>query len=405
MEPKMIRPGIYAVGAVDWDRRLFDSLIPLPDGTSYNSYLVKGSQKTALIDTVDPTKKSVLMQHLQELSITSLEYIIAHHAEQDHSGALPEVIRQYPEAKIVVSTRCKPMLMDLLHIPEKQFLEVQDGETLSLGDRTLKFIYTPWVHWPETMVTYMPEEKILFSCDFFGSHLATTELYVTDEGQVHESAKRYFAEIMMPFRVNIEKNLEKIKSIDIGLIAPSHGPVYDRPEFITSLYRSWVFDESKNLAVIAYVSMHDSTREMVRYLTEALGRKDVEVQQFDLTVSDPGKLAMSLVDATTLVLGTPTVLAGPHPLAAYAAFLANALRPKLKYATIIGSYLWGGKTVEVIKNLIPNLNVELFPPVVIKGLPRTEDYAALEKLAETIAEKHRILPARSAWHILRSEKR
>ncbi|HEX7475310.1 MAG TPA: FprA family A-type flavoprotein, partial [Dehalococcoidales bacterium] len=293
MESRVLKPGIFAVGAVDWDRRLFDSLIPLPDGTSYNSYLVKGSQKTALIDTVDPTMKDVLLGHLSELGINNLDYIVAHHGEQDHSGSLPAVIERFPAAKIVVSTRCKGILMDLLHIPEQQFLEVQDGDTLSLGDRTLKFIYTPWVHWPETMVTYAVEDKILFTCDFFGSHVATTDLYVSDEAQVYESAKRYFAEIMMPFHANIEKNLQKLQGYEIGLIAPSHGPIYDKPDFILKLYNSWVFDDPKNIAVVAYVSMHDSTRIMARYLTEALRKKGVEVQQFDLTTSDIGKLAMS----------------------------------------------------------------------------------------------------------------
>ncbi len=392
MEPTTIRPGIFSVGSVDWDRRLFDCLIPLPDGTSYNSYLVKGSEKTALIDTVDPAKEEELFTHLQQTGIKKIDYIIAHHAEQDHSGALPAVLRKYPEAKVVTNPRCKGMLMDLLHIAPEQFQEVQDGEVISLGDRTLKFIYTPWVHWPETMVTYLAEEKMLFSCDFFGSHLATTDLYVTDEGRAYEAAKRYYAEIMMPFHTNIEKNLEKLKGYEIEIIAPSHGPLYNRPEFILKLYRSWVFDEPRNIAVIAFVSMHGSTLKIVNYLTEALARKGVEVKRFDLAVTDIGNLAMSLVDAATLILGTPTVLAGPHPVAAFAAFLANALRPKLKYATIVGSYLWGGRTVDVIKGMLPNLNnVQLLEPVLLKGLPKEADYAGLEKLADEIVEKHKSL--------------
>ena len=281
MKPSAIRPGIYGVGAVDWDRRLFDSLIPLPDGTSYNSYLIQGRDKTALIDTVDPTMEKVLLGHLQELEIKNLDFIIAHHAEQDHSGTIPAVLRQFPEARVVCSPRCKSMLMDLLAIPAERFIEVQDGDTLSLGDRTLKFIYTPWVHWPETMVTYLAEEKILFTCDFFGSHLATTDAFVTDEGRVNEAAKRYYAEIMMPFHTNIEKNLEKLKGYAIDIIAPSHGPMYDKPEFILKLYHSWVFDEPKNIAVIAFVSMHGSTLQMVNYLAESLARRGIEVKQFD----------------------------------------------------------------------------------------------------------------------------
>jgi flavorubredoxin len=299
------------------------------------------------------------------------------------------VLDAYPQAKAVVTPKCKEMLMDLLLVPEERFITVNDGETLSLGDKTLEFIYTPWVHWPETMVTYLKEDRILFSCDFFGSHLATTDLYVTDEGQVFESAKRYYAEIMMPFRTIIQKNLEKIKDHAINIIAPSHGPMYNKPDFIINAYRSWAFGEPKNIVVLPYISMHDSTREMVKFLVEALARRGVTVKRFDLTVTDIGKLAMSLVDAATVVLGTPTVLAGPHPNVAYAAFLANALRPNIKFASIIGSYGWGGKTVEMLTGLIPNLKVEVLEPVLCKGYPRETDFKALDTLAETIAQKHK----------------
>jgi flavorubredoxin len=280
------------------------------------------------------------------------------------------------------------MLIDLLRIPEDRFLVVDDGQTLSLGDKTLKFIHTSWVHWPETMVTYLEEERILFSCDFFGSHIATSDLYVTDEGRVYEAAKRYYAEIMMPFRKVIEGNLEKLKDYDTDVIAPSHGPIYDRPAFILDAYRDWVMGKPKNLVVLPYVSMHGSTRRMVDYLVSALVRRGIGVQQFDLAAADIGRLAIALVDAATIVVGTPTVLGGPHPVAGYAAFLANALRPKAKFLSIIGSYGWGGKTVDVLGGMIPNLKVEVLDPVLAKGLPGEKEVKALESLAATIANKH-----------------
>jgi flavorubredoxin len=194
---------------------------------------------------------------------------------------------------------------------------------------------------------------------------------------------------MMPFRTTIQKNLEKVKGYEISLIAPSHGPLYDKPEFIVKAYNSWVFDKPKNIVVIAYTSMHGSTRKMVEHLVGALAQRDVTVQQFDLSVSDIGKLAMALVDAATVVIGTPTVLAGLHPNAAYAAFLANALRPKLRFASIIGSYGWGGKAVEQLAAMIPNLKVEVLEPVLCKGLPREADFKALDNLADTIAKRHK----------------
>jgi len=389
MTKVMLREGVHWVGAIDWDRRLFDALIPLPDGTSYNSYLIKGSEKTALIDTVDPTMQDALINHLSELKIENIDYVIANHAEQDHSGAIPQVLEKYTGAKVVCTLKCKDMLIDLLMIPEEKFITVNDKETISLGDRTLEFIHAPWVHWPETMLTYLSEDKILFPCDFFGSHLATTDLYVTDEGQVYEAAKRYYAEIMMPFRNTIQKNLEKLKDYAIDIIAPSHGPMHNRPEFILKAYHSWAFDEPKNIVVLPYISMHASTRKMVEYLVGALAQRGVTVKQFDLAVTDIGKLAMALVDAATVVIGTPTVLAGPHPNAAYAAILTNALRPNLKFASIIGSYGWGGRTVEYLTGMLPNLKVEILEPVLCKGFPQEADFKALDNLANVIAQKHK----------------
>ena len=383
--------GVHWAGAIDWDRRLFDSLVPLPDGTSYNSYLVKGSEKTALIDTVDPTMTDVLMRHLNELGIKQIDYVIANHAEQDHSGTIPLILGRHPEAKLVCTPRCKDMLIDLLMVPAEKFITVNDKDTISLGNRALEFIHAPWVHWPETMLTYLREDKILFPCDLFGSHLATNEPYVTDEGQGYETAKRYFAEIMMPFRPNIQKHLERLKGYKIDIIAPSHGPMHNKPELILKAYHSWVFDEPKNIVVLPYISMHGSTQKMVEYFVEALTQRGVGVKQFDLTVTDIGKLAMALVDAATVVVGTPTVLAGPHPNVISAVFLANALRPRIRFVSIIGSYGWGGKTVEQLQAMLPNLKVEILEPVLCKGYPREADFKALDKLATTIAQKHKEL--------------
>ncbi len=389
MKPREIREGINWVGAIDWDRRLFDSLIPLPEGTSYNSFLVKGSDKTALIDTVDPTMRQVLLDNLDEAGVESIDYVIANHAEPDHSGSIPFILEKYPEATVLATPRCKVLLIDRLMVAEDRITPVEDGETVSLGDRTLEFIYVPWVHWPETMATYLQEEKILFPCDFFGSHQATSDLFVTDEGHTYEAAKRYYAEIMMPFRLIIQKNLEKLEDYEIDIIACSHGPLYDRPEFILEAYHDWVFNDPGNIVVVPYVSMHGSTKKMVEHLVNALVERDVTVEQYDLVSADIGKLAMSLVDAATVVIGTPTVLTGPHPAAAYAAVLVNVLKPKLKYLSIIGSYGWGGKTVETLAGMVPNLKVDILEPVLCKGYPKDEDIQALEKLADTIAEKHR----------------
>ncbi|MBN2380461.1 FprA family A-type flavoprotein [candidate division WOR-3 bacterium] len=393
MIPRKITEGIQWIGAVDWDRRLFDSLIPLPDGTSYNAYLIQGNDKTVLVDSVDPSMTHILMSQLEK--VPRIDYVISHHAEQDHSGAIGKVVEKYPEAKVVCTKKAKVMLIDLLLLPEDRFKTVEDSETVDIGGRILKFIHTPWVHWPETMVTWLEEDKILFSCDFFGSHIATTDLYVTDEGRVYEAAKRYFSEIMMPFRTIIADNLKKLEPYDIKMIAPSHGPIYDKPSFIIDAYKDWVLSEPRNLVVIPYVSMHSSTRKMIDYLVPALAERGIEVQQFDLAVSDIGKLAMSLVDAATIIVGTPTVIGGPHPLAVYGTYLANLLRPKVKFLSVIGSYGWGTKAVETLAGMIGNLKVDVINPVIIKGVPKEEDFKSLDKLADAVAAKHReagILP-------------
>ncbi|NLD38779.1 MAG: FprA family A-type flavoprotein [Desulfatiglans sp.] len=387
MQKRKIKDGIFKLGSIDWDRRLFDSLIPLPDGTSYNAYLICGSEKTVLIDSVDPVMCDELMEQLSD--VKKVDYIISHHAEQDHSGSIPMVLKRYPDAKVIASPKAKGMLMDLMHIDENAFVTVEDGETISIGNKSLKFIHTPWVHWPETMVTYLVEDKILFSCDFFGSHIATSDIYVTDQCRVHEAAKRYFAEIMMPFRNVIEKNLEKLKDYDIQMICPSHGQVYDKPDWIMDAYKEWVTGGPKNLVSLPFISMHGSTRVMIERLLSGLTAQGVSVELFNLAVTDIGKLAMSLVDAATIVVGVPTVLAGPHPVVAYATFLANAIRPRTKFLSIIGSYGWGGKTVETLSGMIPNLKVEVVEPVLVKGLPKEADLLAIDRLAQAIADKHR----------------
>jgi len=391
MAVRKLKKDIYSVGGIDWDRRLFDELIPLPEGTTYNSYLINGGKKTALIDTVDPRTEEELIVNLNKLKIKKIDYLISNHAEQDHSGTIPVIIDLYPEAKVVTNEKCKNMLIDLLHIPDKKFKVIRDKEKLSLGNKTLEFIITPWVHWPETMVTYLKEDKILFSCDFFGSHYASSDLFIEKEEIELMNAKRYYAEIMMPFRSQIKRNLKKLEDYEINIIAPSHGAVYQNPELIINAYKKWTGDDVTNEVIIPYVSMHGSTKKMVDYLYNVLVERGIKTTPFNLLETDTGSLAISLVNTATVILATPTILTGPHPNVVYAAVLLNALRPKTKYISIIGSYGWGGKTIEVLKSLISNLKVELIEPYLSKGYPNKKDFKALDKLADEILKRHKKL--------------
>jgi flavorubredoxin len=389
MAARKIRDNVFFVGAIDWSRRLFDSLIPLPDGTSYNSYFIRGSKKNALIDTVDPAKEEQLIANLKAVGADRIDYIVSNHTEQDHSGWIPRMLELHPEAKVVTNAKCKEFLQDHLLISEEKFILIEDGETLSLGDKTLQFIIAPWVHWPETMFTYLAEDRILFPCDFLGSHLAPSELFVDDITDFYEGAKRYYAEIMMPFRTNIQKHLKRLKEFEIDIVAPSHGPIHLNPKPIMDAYAEWSSDEVENVVIIPFVSMHGSTERMVEHLIGQLDKRDILVKPFDLVKADLGKLAMALVDAATIVIGTPTLLVGAHPKAIYAAALVNALRPKTRFAGIIGSYGWGTRMVDQLKGILANLKVEMFEPVVVKGYPKPADLSALDNLADRILEKHR----------------
>jgi len=382
---------IYWVGSIDWDRRLFDELIPLPDGTSYNSYLVKNKDDALLIDTVDPAKKEEFFQNLKEAKVEKISYIIAHHAEQDHAGCIKDVLKKYPGCRVITNKKCKGLLIDELHLEDKDFYEIEDGEIFQFGNKKYQFIFAPWVHWPETFLTYLPEERILFTCDFLGSHLATSKLWSEDDDHIYHAAKRYYAEIMMPFRHMINDYLGKLQKIPLEIIAPSHGPIYKNPEFILKAYREWVSDNVKDEVIIPYISMHGSTEKMVNYLMEQLISRDIKVTPYHLIYTDIGKLAISLVDAATIILASPTVLTGPHPQVVYAAYLCNILKPKAKYAGIIGSFGWGSKMEKDILQLLKNLKVELLPTVMVKSNPRKEDYLKLNQLADTIAKNHSVL--------------
>ncbi|NPV88165.1 FprA family A-type flavoprotein [Coprothermobacteraceae bacterium] len=386
MKPRKITDDVYFVGAPDWDRRYFDSLIPLPQGTSYNAYLIKGEHKTALIDTVDPSKWEMLDAYLS--SVNSLDYVIVQHVEQDHSGSLPMVLQKYPEATVITNAKAKELLLSHLHVPEDRITVIKDGDSVDLGGLRLLFILTPWVHWPETMVTYLPERQVLFTCDFFGSHLATSDLFVLEEKLVYQGAKRYYAEIMSPFRGLIRTHLGKVRKLDLRLIAPSHGPVYSNPEFILSAYEEWSSEMPKNVVLIPWVSMHGSTQAMVDFLTYELVELGLNVDRFDVSTADLGELTMATVDAATIILASPTTLTGPHPAAEMAAYWIGALRPKARSFGIIGSYGWGTRMVDVIKGLWSSVNAEFLEPILVKGYPTEADFNKLAELARTIAQKH-----------------
>lgn len=389
MKFQEIKNNIFYCGLNDCDRRIFDELIPLEHGTSYNSYLVKGSEKTAIIDTMYPPKTKEYLKRLSDNQIGKVDYIIANHGEQDHSGSIPALLEKYPNAIVLTNSKVAENIKNMLFVPEEKIRVIADGEEVSLGDKTLKFIFAPGVHWPDTMFTYVKEDNVIFTCDFLGAHFTFSDVFAPESVELEKSAKRYYAEIMMPFRMMSKKYTKMIKDMNVDMILPSHGPVYKNPDFILDLYTDWTSDAPKNLVALPYVSMYESTKEMIDYLSEKLEAKGIKTFKFDMVEDDLGDLAMTLVDAGTIVMGTSMVLAGPHPVSINVAYIASVLRPKAKFASLVGSYGWGGKLFDLIAQILAPLKLDLIEPLQIKGKLKEDDYKKLDEMAESIFEKHK----------------
>lgn len=389
MKFQEIKNNIFYCGLNDCDRRIFDELIPLEHGTSYNSYLVKGSEKTAIIDTMYPPKTKEYLKRLFDNQVGKVDYIIANHGEQDHSGSIPALLEKYPNAIVLTNPKVAENIKSMLLVPEEKIRVISDGEEISLGDKTLKFIFAPGVHWPDTMFTYIKEDNVIFTCDFLGAHYTFSDVFAQESVELEKSAKRYYAEIMMPFRMMCKKYTQMIKDMNVDMILPSHGPVHTRPDYILDLYTDWTSDSPENLVVLPYVSMYESTKEMIDYLSTKLEEKGIKTFKFNIVDDDLGDLAMALVDAATIVMGTSMVLAGPHPMAVNVAYLASVLRPKAKFASLIGSYGWGGKLFDLIAQMLAPLKLDLVEPLQIKGKPKDDDFKKLEEMAESIYEKHK----------------
>lgn len=391
MKFKKIVDNILYCGLNDENRAIFDELIPLEHGTSYNSYIVKGSEKVAIIDTMYPPKTEEYLKNLDENGITKVDYIIANHGEQDHSGSIPALLEKYPDAMVVTNSKCSDNLREMLFVPRERLHIIGDGDKLSLGDKTLQFIFAPNVHWPDTMFTHVLEDSVLFTCDFLGAHYTFDDIFAKPSEELTHSAKRYYAEIMMPFRMLCRKYTNLVKTLNVKFVCPSHGPVYNNPSDILDLYEDWTKDEGKNLVLLPYVSMYGATKEMIEYLSEKLEAKGIKTLVYDIIRGDLGDLAMGLVDATTMVLGVSMVLAGPHPAAVNTAYLAGVLRPKLKIASFVGSYGWAGKLFEPLADCVSKLKLDIIEPIQVKGRLTSDDYKKLDAMVESIYSKHKAL--------------
>jgi flavorubredoxin len=382
-----ISENVYWVGVRDWNRRLFDALIPLPKGTSYNSYLVISENKKALIDTVNPGFEKEFEEKIRRVTDPSeIDYVIMNHAEPDHAGGIPYMMSINSKAKLVTTSKGAKMAQTFYKVPEKRIQVVRDQEKIDLGGKTLQFIEAPMLHWPETMFTYLQESKILFPCDFFGSHLAKG-LYDDETEDLLVHAQRYWGEIMMPFRIMAQKALEKIKDLKIGIIAPSHGPIHRNTERILNAYKKWANGETRKKATIVYATMWNSTEKMIQPIAETLAAEGIEIAVYNLALADLGDLAKDLVDSRAIVLGAPTVLGGAHPLAVYATYLVKALRPPLKFGVVLSSYGWGGGAIKHVQEILGPTKIEIVGATEINGPPAEGDVKQIIEFGKNLARK------------------
>ena len=388
---KKIKENILYAGMNDSDRLIFDELIPLDKGTSYNSYIVKGSEKTAVIDTMYPKFTKEYIKSFDDNGITKVDYIIANHGEQDHSGSIPALLEKFPQAVVVTNATCANNIKEMLLIPDEKIKIIKHNDELSLGDKTLQFIIAPGVHWPDTMFTYIKEDNIICTCDFLGAHYIFDDVFAVPSKELEKSAKKYFAEIMMPFSTVCRKYTQQIKDMNVDMILPSHGPVHKNPNYILDLYEDWAGEKGKNLVLLPYVSMYNSTEEMIDYLAEKLEQEGIPSIKYDMVTGNLGDLAIALVDGTTIIIGTSMVLANAHPAAFNTVYLASLLKPKAKIASFIGSYGWGGNLFGKMSELLAPLKLDIAEPVLVKGKAKQEDYLKLDKMADEIYEKHKAL--------------
>jgi flavorubredoxin len=384
-----IAPGIFWVGAVDWHRRVFDALVPLPYGTTYNSYLVVGNDKIALVDTVNPGFESELFEKIEKIvNPEKIDYVIMNHAEPDHAGGIPAVLSRAKDAKLVTSIKGLEMAEAFHGVSREEIKSVKDGDTLDLGGKTLRFIDAPWLHWPETMFTFCQEDGILLPCDFFGSHLASDRLFDDEVGDIlMPEAKRYYAEIMMPFTQFVIKALDKLEGMDIKIIAPSHGPVYRNPEKIVKAYEGWARGPLAPKAVVVYVSMWGNTDTLAKTIVKSISAEGVEAVPYDMLAADISHIARDLVDASAVVVGSPTLLGGIHPLVGTMVGLIKGLRPRVKQAAIFGSYGWVGGATDQIKNILQPSGFEIIDVLKVRGKPRKEDLDRAENLGKLVAKR------------------
>ncbi len=348
MKAAKVKEGIYWVGAVDWNIRNFHGY-STEKGTSYGAYLIV-DEKVTLIDTVKaPFAEEMLSRIRDILPPEDIDIIISNHVEMDHSGALPFIRQHCPNAAIYTSSPAGIKGLTA-HYGDYGYIPVKSGESISIGKRTLTFVSTPMLHWPDNMVTYCPEEKILFSNDAFGQHYATTAHFDDEDdlSVILSEAKKYYGNIIMCFGRQVQNVWNTLSSLDIDTIAPSHGIIWrSHIKDILDAYTAWSANEPKTGAVIVYDSMWHSTEKIAKTISEAFADKNVPAKLFDLKADHYSNIVPELLDSKYIAVGSPTINNQMLPTAAAFLCYLKGLSPKNREAFAFGSYGWSGQSIEL----------------------------------------------------------
>ena len=363
---KKIAKNVYWVGKTDWEIREFHgSEYSTHRGTTYNSYLVK-DVKTALIDTVWSPFGAEFVENLDKnFSLKKIDYVVAQHAEIDHSGALAELMENIPDTPVYCTNNGIKSLKGHFH-KDWNFVPVKTGDKLSLGKRELTFIEAPMLHWPESMFSYLSGEKILFSNDAFGQHLATELLYndLVDQAELFQECIKYYANILTPFSALVEKKINEFKSLNVpvGMICPSHGVIWrDNPLQIVGKYLDWARNYRENQVTIVYDTMWNGTKSMAEAIAEGIKSADDKtvVKLFNIARSDKNDVVTEVFKSKALLVGSPTINRGI--LSAVAGFMEEirGLKFKEKKAAAFGTYGWSGESVDMIGRGVESAGFEL----------------------------------------------
>jgi flavorubredoxin len=386
----MLRENIDWVGYVDWMVRDFHSF-DAEHGVTYNAYLVR-DEKTALIDSVKAPFGDDLLRKVSALCPPEkVDYVVCNHAELDHSGALPDIMAAMPGATLVCDKKCAEILGEHFDTSAWKTRIVATGDTIPLGRRSLKFIETPMVHWPESMFTFVPEEKLLFSMDAFGQHYASDERF-DDESPldaVMDEAKTYYANIIMPYGKSVKACLSRIKELDVEMIAPSHGIIWRRhAEKILAAYRQWMDCAPKPKVLVVYDTMWESTGAMAQAILEGASQDGVQVKLVHLRRSNLTRLAAEVLDAAAVAFGTSTLNHNMMPAAAAALCYLEGLNPRGKSAFAFGSYGWGKGGADNVEKRIRDIGWEILcPSIQAKYRPTAAVLDQCRQAGKLLAEK------------------